>query len=105
MAYHGSLPVISAHTIQVQKTLGSGGYGVVHEAHHSEWGTVSYKKLYAQHIKERDMRALKHEAEIQWELQHPNIVTILALIFEPGSYGVVLEFVEHGDVFDYIKRA
>ena len=97
------LPVISVHTIQVQKTLGQGGYGVVHKALHSEWGTVAYKKLFAQHIKERDMCALKQEAEIQWELQHPNIVTILALVFEPGNYGVVLEFVEYGEVLDYIK--
>ena len=97
------LPVIPAQTIQVQKILGAGGYGVVHEARHTEWGTVAYKKLYAQHIKERDVCALKREAGIQWELQHPNIVTILALVFEPGNYGVVLEFVEYGEVLDYIN--
>jgi len=43
---------------------------------------------------------LIREAQMQ-KLRHPNIVMLLAVIFEPGHYGVVFEYVKYGglDVF------
>ena len=28
----------------------------------------------------------------------------MALVFEPGCYGLVLEYAEHGDIFDYVEE-
>ena len=35
-------------------------------------------------------------------LKHENIVTLYAMVFEPQHYGIVLEFVPHGCLEDYI---
>ena len=37
-------------------------------------------------------------------LNHVNVVTLYAMIFERGHYGVVLEFVPHGCLEDYIHK-
>jgi len=35
-------------------------------------------------------------------LQHVNIVTLLAVIFEIGHYGIVMEYVLHGALDEFI---
>ena len=35
-------------------------------------------------------------------LQHINIVTLLAVIFEIGHYGIVMEYVLHGALNDFV---
>ena len=35
-------------------------------------------------------------------LQHVNIVTMLAIIFELGHYGLVMEYVLHGTLEDFL---
>jgi len=35
-------------------------------------------------------------------LQHVNIVALLAIIFEIGHYGIVMEYVLHGALNDFI---
>ena len=44
---------------------------------------------------------LKKEARMSI-LQHINIVTLLAIIFEIGHYGIVMEYVLHGALNDFI---
>ena len=35
-------------------------------------------------------------------LNHVNIVKLYAMVFEPQHYGVVLEYVPHGDLNEFI---
>jgi len=49
----------------------------------------------------RISQELKKEAKMH-KLQHPNIVALLAVICEPGHYGLVMEFVFHGALDEYI---
>jgi len=44
---------------------------------------------------------LKREAESHI-LNHVNIVKLYAMVFEPNHYGVVLEYVPHGDLSEFI---
>jgi len=44
---------------------------------------------------------LKKEARMSI-LQHVNIVTLLAIIFEIGHYGIVMEYVLHGALNDFV---
>ena len=37
-------------------------------------------------------------------LNHVNVVTLYAMIFEPKHYGVVMEFVPHGCLEDYVHK-
>ena len=51
----------------------------------------------------RDADELKNEAKSH-VLKHVNIVTLLAMIFELGHYGVVLEFVSRGSLEEFIYK-
>ena len=93
-----------ADSLSILNTLGEGGYGIVYKAQHSQWGTVAYKKLHVQFIRHRVLSALKQEAEVQWKLNHPNIVRVLGIVLESSNYGIVLEFVGKGELLDYIQE-
>ena len=51
----------------------------------------------------RAARELKNEANAHI-LNHKNVVTLHASIFEPGHYGIVLEFVPNGCLEEYIDQ-
>ena len=51
----------------------------------------------------RAARELKNEANAHI-LNHKNVVTLHASIFEPGHYGIVLEFVPNGCLEEYIEK-
>ena len=83
----------------------NGGYAYVYKATHSQWGTVAFKKLKnTDHVTDKEIFKLKKEAKLQACLSHPNIVKLLAVVFEPGHYGLVLEFMENGDMWNYLQK-
>ena len=45
---------------------------------------------------------LVREAQMH-KLCHPNIVTLLAVVFEPRHYGVVFEYVTYGGLDGFIE--
>jgi len=45
---------------------------------------------------------LIHEA-LMHKLRHPNIVMLIAVIFEPGHYGVVFEYVKYGGLDNFLE--
>ena len=45
---------------------------------------------------------LMTEAFIQSYLDHPNVLRMCGLIFQPGHYGLVLDFIEAGDMGQYL---
>ena len=44
---------------------------------------------------------LQKEAKVS-KLNHRNIVALFATVCEPGHYGIVMEYVRHGALDDYI---
>ncbi len=54
----------------------------------------------AQH---RHKKTLQDEAEKLSRLNHANIVQLLGVVLEPRNYSVVLEYVEHGGLDDFIN--
>jgi len=50
---------------------------------------------------DRVSQELKKEAQM-CKLHHTNIVALHAVISEPGHYGIVMEFVFHGALDDYL---
>ena len=45
-----------------------------------------------------------NEAAIQSKLSHPNILRIIGLVFDHGNFGLVLEFMDNGDLYDYLHN-
>ena len=67
-------------------------------------GVVAFKNLHSQFIKENSELALKREAEIQCRLNHPNIVKFIALNARTGKNWFSFEFMEHGEILDYVEK-
>ena len=44
------------------------------------------------------------EASIHAPLDHKNIVKMLGLVFEQKNYGLILEFMKHGDLSEYLHE-
>jgi len=47
---------------------------------------------------------LNYEAEIHLQLRHPNIVSMLGVVFEKDNYGIILEFVTYGSWTDFLPN-
>jgi len=47
---------------------------------------------------------LQREVAIHSKLLHNNIIRLMGIVFEPGNYGVILEYATHGDLWYFIRR-
>ena len=47
---------------------------------------------------------LKDEARIHFSLKHENVVKMHGLIFEGSNSGLILEFMEKGDLVEFIRK-
>ena len=45
---------------------------------------------------------LMKEAAIHSVLEHPHIVKLFGIVFEPGNYGLILEYMDYGDLEEYL---
>jgi len=52
----------------------------------------------------RLIQRLKYEAEIHSKLRHPNIVSMLGVVFEPNNYGIILEYVTYGSWTSFLSH-
>ena len=71
---------------------------MVYRVQHEDLGPVVYKKYRS--VRSSDW---EEEAAIQRRLDHPNIVRLIAVVSEPDAHGLVLEYLEYGDILDYIQ--
>ena len=46
---------------------------------------------------------LFHEAQMR-NLRHPNIVMLIAVVFEPDHYGAIFEFVTYGGLDSFLEE-
>jgi len=47
---------------------------------------------------------MKKELEIQWRLNHPNIVRLFGYFYDERSFYVVLEYCKYGNLFQMLRR-
>jgi len=47
---------------------------------------------------------LKYEAEIHRQLRHPNIVSMLGVVFEENNYGIILEYISYGSWTSFLSH-
>ena len=104
MIIYFEFSVAEAAEFEIGKLIGQGGYGFVYIARHQYWNTVAYKKLPVEIVQKCDEDGLITEAKIHLRLAHPNIVKCLSIIFEPGHYGLILEYMEHGEIRNYLSQ-
>ena len=52
----------------------------------------------------RAAHELKGEVAVHIHLRHPNVITLMGVVFEPKHYGVILEFAPHGDLRHFLEK-
>lgn len=88
------------------KTIGEGTFGKVKEAiHKSTNQQVAIKILEKSKITEvADVERVSREIHILKLIRHPNIVQLYEIIETPKQLFLVMEFMESGELFDYIVQ-
>ncbi len=84
---------------RVVRSLGRGGFGVVHEVEDTVLGRrVALKLLRFP----RDVAGFEREAQALARLRHPNLVTVHDFVSDQGLMGLTVELVEHGTLADLL---
>mmetsp|Transcript_4236 Transcript_4236/g.5926 ORF Transcript_4236/g.5926 Transcript_4236/m.5926 type:complete len:566 (-) Transcript_4236:14-1711(-) len=89
----------------IGKTLGKGSYGKVYLGiHKTTFQKVALKMIGKDKATEKELRNIYREIKIMKLLDHPNIVKLFETIEVPekNSTCLVLEYIEGGELFDYI---
>jgi serine/threonine-protein kinase len=100
-------PEIIAGRYRIERVIGQGGIGQVFygtDLHTQE--PVAIKALKPHVIQENPnlLERFRREGEALKELDHPNIVKMLAAFEENGRHYIVMEYVDGGSLYDLLKQ-
>lgn len=100
----GTIRVRRVGSYAIGKTIGEGTFGKVrlgtHILTHERVALKILEKSRIQNI--ADMKRITREIQILKLLDHPNVVKLLEVIDTPKHIYLVMEYVEGGELFDYI---
>ncbi len=88
------------------QAIGSGKFGKVFRAieKHSQ-KAVALKVVVKTTLEKFDFfTQMKKELEIQWRLQHPNIVRLYGYFYDEQNIYTVLEYCQGGNLFQRLRR-
>ena len=68
-----------------------------YDDHHHDYGDDDDNYVHF-----RLIDSLKNEAEIHRQQRHPNIASMLGIVFEPNNYGILLEYVTYGALSKFL---
>jgi len=90
---------------KIEKTLGSGTYGVVYKAIRKATGEKRAIKKIKRMNKDKGFEGkLVHEIDILKHLDHPNIIKIYEFYTTEKEFYVVSEYISGGELFDEIAQ-
>jgi serine/threonine protein kinase len=101
------LPRILDERYQIERLLGQGGIGEVYYGIDLQTQQPIAIKALKPHIIQKDpqmVERFRREGEALRELNHPNIVKMLALVEDDSQHFIVMEYVEGGSLYDLLKR-
>ncbi|KAJ3337985.1 hypothetical protein HDU93_000248 [Gonapodya sp. JEL0774] len=94
---------ISETEVELKKRLAEGGYG---EVYVGSWQTVTVavKKLLGSSLTEDLRKDFMEEVNVWNKLRHPHVILLLGACMDSSNYFMVSEFMENGDVMNYLKK-
>nr|XP_029124129.1 SNF1-related protein kinase catalytic subunit alpha KIN10 isoform X4 [Elaeis guineensis] len=85
------------------KTLGIGSFGKVKLGQHVLTGfEVAVKILNLQKLNDAEVERVRREIKIMGRLSHPNIIRLYEVIEIKSKIYVVMEYMNHGGLYDYV---
>jgi BR serine/threonine kinase len=90
---------------RLQKIIGSGTTGTVRLATHSQTGAAVALKIISKSSFEQkpDLQVrVRREIALMQIVNHPNILRLLDVYESPNHLHMVLEYAEHGELFDFL---
>lgn len=90
----------------VERDLGRGGMGTVYKARHFSLDRVAAVKVLSpgQESTEAFRRRFRREAELQSQLQHPNIARVIDYVEDAGQWFLIIEYLDRGSLADLLGR-
>ncbi|XP_070000871.1 discoidin domain-containing receptor 2-like [Penaeus vannamei] len=108
LAEEQAVPEVPRHCLTVLETLGEGAFGTVQLC---EMRTTPRSKSKALVVKslnvdaDDDARELfLQEARVLSLLNDPNVVRLVGTVSRAGALGVLVEYLEHGDLAQFLQR-
>ncbi|MBC8171001.1 MAG: protein kinase [Anaerolineae bacterium] len=101
-----TIPALIGNQFTVQEVLGTGGMGTVYRGMDMKTGdNVAIKLLKTEAIADDPdlVERFAREAEALRQLNHPNIVKVLATLEEEGRHYIIMEYVSGGSLSDLLK--
>ncbi len=98
---------VIAERFEIQEIIGQGGMGTVYKGHDRQTGeTVAIKTIKREVLLEDPelIERFEREGEALRQLNHPNIVKMIAAIHENGVNYLVLEYVDGGSLLDLLRE-
>ncbi len=98
-------PGIRVGSYRILQALGSGGMSSVFKAEHIETGVVVAVKVLPRNLARNKtlLQRFVREAKSAEALEHANVVAIYDHGTDDGRYYLVLEYVEGGDLHDWVR--
>lgn len=85
------------------KILGKGSYGTVSLVEDKRTGTYrALKELQKKGLSKKDEFTMIREVTTLSQIDHPNIMKVIELIESPGSYNIITELIEGGELLEKI---
>jgi hypothetical protein len=102
---HQEVQVIDFENLELQEQIGRGGTAVVFKGvlYDAETNQPVAAAIKAHHCKLLDVKMLGRlctEVNILTAIQHANIIHIFGICISPPNINLVMEFAEHGSVYD-----
>ncbi|XP_067870532.1 receptor-interacting serine/threonine-protein kinase 3-like [Heterodontus francisci] len=106
MAESAGLAVVTAGKLADKRPIGTGGFGRILRARHTDWGIdVALKMLHGTNDQCAHNQELLHEAKLMNSLRFRHIVCLIGLYRDPGEpLGIVMEFMENGSLASLQER-
>jgi serine/threonine protein kinase len=102
-----SQPEIIGGRYRIDRLIGQGGMGRVYYGFDMETGEPVAIKALKSSVVMRNSRLLerfRREGQALKELNHPNIVKMLAALEEDGQHYLVMEYVRGGSLYGLLKK-
>lgn len=90
---------------QIQRQIGGGGFGAVYlaeDVRFSGKNLVAVKEILPR--SESEAKSLRQEADLLYNLNHPNLPKVSNSFQESGAYFIVMEYISGEDLAEMLKR-